>query len=147
MDKQAITILRCYHGYDSVMFYTFQLRMRRLASLKSNKTINDRDRANLNTILQTTEYISSEESDFVSGPSGSEDDEEPKVKILVKRKLPWRSCYVNELFAELDKGTEKRRRRSKHVGSMTMERREGWASTRKEPVDCEAYALMVYDEP
>ena len=79
-------------------------------SLNASKTISDKDRGNLMEILQTNEYISSEESEVGSAPSGSEDETEPKegTKVLVKMKLLWRSTYVNNLFEELHKRTEKK---------------------------------------
>ena len=62
--------------------------MRKLASLNASKTISDKDRENLMEILQTNEYISSEESEVGSAPSGSEDGTKPKegTKVLVKTK-------------------------------------------------------------
>ena len=123
--------------------------MRRLTSLNASKTISDKDRGNLMEILQTNEYISSEESEVGSAPSGSEDETEPKegTKVLVKKKLLWRSTYVTNLFDELDKRTEKRRRRSQKGGASAMKRREGGASAREEPEDCKDFASMDFEEP
>ena len=100
-------------------FCLLQLRMRRLTSLNMSKTISDKDRGNLMKVLQTNEYISSEESEAGSAPSGSDgEDTEPKkaTKVLVKRRLLWRSEYVNDLFVELDKRTEKGEGEAKREG-------------------------------
>ena len=131
-------------------FCLLQLRMRRLTSLNMSKTISDKDRGNLMKVLQTNEYISSEESEAGSAPSGSDgEDTEPKeaTKVLVKRRLLWRSEYVNDLFVELDKRTEKRRRRSQKGGACAMKRRVGGASTREKPEDCEDFASVAFEEP
>ena len=112
----------------------FKLRLRRLSSLNASKTISEKDRENLTKVLQTNEYISSEESDVASGPSDSKDDTAPKdVKILVKKKLPWRCKYLDDLFMELDIRTEKRRRWSQKGGDLSMKRNEGVKALVKSP--------------
>ena len=70
-----------------------------------------------------------------------------EVKILVKKKLPWRSTYLNDLFMELGKRTEKRRRWRQKGGALSMKRKEGVENTREEPLDSENFASMDFEEP
>lgn len=73
--------------------------------------------------------------------SDSETETQPKkAKILVHKRLTWRSQDVNTLFRKLDRRISKKR--SKRGSSMVIHRREGPPSDRTAPPDAPAWAVV-----
>ena len=88
--------------------------------------------------------MSSDESMSESDESSAEmqsDDEcgVPKPKVLVVKKLTWRSRELNELMAKLDKKIA--RKRSQKGQSMLIKRKVGPPSTRMAPMDAPKWAI------
>ena len=120
--------------------------MRRLSALNGYTGCTDAERRNLEQSLSTTEYISSEESEHEHDES-DEENENTGTKYLVKRKLQWRSEFLNVHYALLDRRAKKKQKLKKHGGTQAYERREGVASAREEPLDPYNFAVAEFQEP
>lgn len=122
-----------------------QARVRRLAALNRYKrpSLSMQERDRLRVALETTAYISSEES-------GSDHEEENSAeetrKLFIVRKLPWRSNFLNEWFEELDKRA-KTRRENRACGAVFVTRRKGPDSERKQPEDAPEWAVQQFEDP
>ena len=113
-----------------------------MVQLKKMKSISEEDRNKLTEILQTNDYVSSEESEEET----DESDDEEHIKILMKKKLPWRSEYLNNWFKISDEKSEKRLKKLRKGGANYFNRREGGASSREEPEEAPEYAVQGLEE-
>ena len=95
--------------------------------------------------------MSSDESASDSSASEAENDIEdaqtdessaPKRKMLLTKKLPWRSEHLEETLKNLDRKSQ--RKRSSRASSMLLKRRgTEIASARLAPVDAPRWALKA----
>jgi hypothetical protein len=89
------------------------------------------DKERLEQILESTHYISSEES-----------EEEGDSKVLMKRQKLWRSSWLDERFSMLDK---KSLERNKGKGATYIKRTTGTPSERSAPEDAPEWAVIEDD--
>ena len=97
------------------------------------------------------DYMSSDESASDTSASEAEHDDEgsetdessaPKRKMLLTKKLPWRSEYLEETLKNLDRKSQ--RKRSRRASSMLLKRRgTEIASARRAPIDAPRWAVKA----
>ena len=130
---------------DLCILFIFQARLRRLSALSGYKGCSDVEQIQqIQKTLESTDYISSEES--VDEDIGSDSSDSEAKKCLVKRPLPWRSEFLNEHFEALDKRAKCKQKNKRHGGTQSYERRVGDLSKRKEPEDAPQYAVVAFEE-
>ena len=94
---------------DLCILFIFQARLRRLSALSGYKGCSDVEQIQqIQKTLESTDYISSEES--VDEDIGSDSSDSEAKKCLVKRPLPWRSAFLNEHFDALDKRAKRKQK-------------------------------------
>ncbi|XP_071123693.1 uncharacterized protein [Mytilus edulis] len=120
-------------------------RVRRRAILNVSTAIADVDKENLFTVLENNDYMSSEESEEVS--CSDSDDDSGKIQF-VKRKLMWRSDYLNNWFLQLDKKSARKKQSSKKGGAALRPRAATKGiSDREEPSSPPSFAIQPFEEP
>ena len=126
--------------------YVLQTRLRRLSALNGYAGCTEEEWKDLEKSLTTTDYISSEESDHERDGSDEENDNTGS-KFLIKRPLQWRSQFLTNHYAALDRRSKKQQKQKKHGGTQCYERRAGSASAREEPLDPYDFAVAEFQEP
>ena len=97
------------------------------------------------------DYMSSDESASDTSASEADHDDEgsqtdessaPKRKMLLTKKLPWRSEHLEETLKNLDRKSQ--RKRSRRASSMLLKRRgTEIASARLAPIDAPRWAVKA----
>ena len=129
-----------------ITFYiSFQARLRRLSVLKGYKGCSEEESKQLQRSLETTDYISSEES-MEEDVENEDSENEAQEKCLIKRPLPWRSELLNLHFEALDKRAKRKQKHKRHGGAQSYKRRVGAASDREEPEDALEYEVADFEE-
>ncbi|KXJ06348.1 hypothetical protein AC249_AIPGENE12531 [Exaiptasia diaphana] len=124
-------------------------RQQRKKVLMESTSFSDANREKLLPVL-TNAYMSSDESmsdesddNNISDDGSNSDGEnnEPKTKVIVVKKLTWRSDELNQAFKKLDRRLA--RRRSAKGNSMVIKRREGPPSSRTVPEGAPGWAMRI----
>ena len=106
-----------------IIFYiSFQARLRRLSVLKVYKGCSEEEKKQLQRSLETTDYISSEES-MEEDVENEDSENEAQEKCLIKRPLPWCSKLLNLHFEALDKRANRKQKHKRHGGAQSYKRR------------------------
>ncbi len=114
--------------------------------MRKMKKLSETDKANLLSVLESTDYISSEESEEVSD-SDSDLEAGADCKILKKKRLPWRSDYLNNWFKTLIEKSEKLLKKERKGGANFFNRIAGSESSREQPEEAPEYAVVSFEEP
>ena len=100
-----------------IIFYiSLQARLRRLSVLKVYKGCSEEESKQLQRSLETTDYVSSEES-MEEDVENEDSENEAQEKCLIKRPLPWRSKLLNLRFEALDKHAKRKQKHKRHGGT------------------------------
>lgn len=92
-----------------------------------------------NDYMSSDESLSDDSSDDIDNAGSDDSTVVPKTKVLVVKRLTWRSRELNETIKKLDRRVAKRR--SPKGNSMRIERRDGPPSSRQAPEDAPGWAL------
>ena len=112
--------------------------------VKESSALTAEEKKRVSEIL-SLKWMSSEESASDSGQENTDDnsgDDEvhrPRVKVFLRKTIPWRSRTANSYMESLDRKAA--RRRGERASSMMRKRKTGAPSLREAPTDAPAWAL------
>ena len=112
--------------------------------VKESSALTAEEKKRVSEIL-SLKWMSSEESASDSGQENTDDnsgDDEvhrPRVKVFLRKTIPWRSRTANSYMESLDRKAA--RRRGDRASSMMRKRKTGAPSLREAPTDAPAWAL------
>jgi hypothetical protein len=128
----------------ALFHFLLQKRLQRKKALVNSTTFSEEEKEKIQEILMP-EFMSSEES-MSEDPSdrdssGSDmENNNCSAKVLVVKKLPWRSSDCLAVLKRLD--SRVKRKRSQKATSMVMLRRAGGVSSRQAPEDAPEWAVI-----